>query len=532
MILNRKGRVPLVALALGAAGCGERAAAWQGSFTRGDTVGLTGSVAMIDRERNELMMLTAHGDQELGVRRLQIGKNVVTAQASLDKKHLFVLTSGEARRLNDSDERPQLFVVSGEGEGEPAIERVYQLSDPPKKLTLDDAGEWAIAHDAGGVVTNPNELILVQLGAADAEPVPKTLRSIGGRPKRFTFTGELSLPNGERHRLLVVETEQDVAIIDLSHPERAEITVPLPKTSQNQLGRPAQVVYHDDLPGDGEVASYLAVRFDNDSSVLTLRLSEPKTNAENSFSLIPNLVDAGALPSTIDFVETDRGLRLAALVPAQSAAVLFDPATSKSERVDFDRPYSGIARITNGVDVAPENGDVALLYSASAPSIAFWRLGYASATPYASFDSYSVDTQVASVLDIPGDHYGYLKLLIGANSSEFFLLDLKTRQSYPMQALAGFGLRLSPDGQRMWAFSPSGLDFARLTFGDTHPTSFAVERPIADIFDIARQGGGHSALVLHDANGRVDDVGVTLFDAENPDSAKTRFVSGLKLEGL
>ncbi len=536
MIRHRGSQQPSAActasflLSLLALSCGGRDAKWDAPFERGATVGLRGAVAMVDAARNELMMLTTHGQDELAVERLSIGKNVVAALPSQDQRRLFVLTSGEARRLRDSDERPQLFVISGDAQ--PRVERVYQLTDPPKKLALDPAGEWAVAHEASGVVTNPNELILVQLTEPASEPLPKTLRSIGGRPQRFTFTSELTLPNGERRRLLVVETEQDVAIIDLSRPERAEITVPLPRTTQNQVAHPAQVVFHDDLPGDDEVASYLAVRFDNDSSVLTLRLSEPKPDSSNAFSLVPNLVDAGARPSTIDFVRTDRGLRLAALVPNLSTAVLFDPATSKSERVQFDSPYSGIARVTSAVDEAAESGDVALLYSASAPSIAFWRLGRASATPYASFDSYRVDTQVARVVDIPGDHYGHLKLLVGSNQSEFFLLDLKTRQSYPMQALSGFQLRLSPDGERAWAFPQGGQQFARLTFADTHPASFTVERPIADVFDVARRDGGHSAIVLHDFTEDVSDVGVTLFDAENPDSARTRFVSGLMLEGL
>jgi hypothetical protein len=188
--------------------------------------------------------------------------------------------------------------------------------------------------------------------------------------------------------------------------------------------------------------------------------------------------------------------------------------------------------VTGLVADAPANGDVALLYSNQVASIAFWQLGNASATPYASFESYSVDTTVASVLDVPGDSFGYLKLLTASNQSQFFLLDLRSRLSYPMDALDRFSLRLSPDGLRAWAFQPGDSQFARLTFEDKHPSSFDVELPVSDVFDIQRAGGGRSAIVLHASRNGASDVGVTLFDAELPDSAHTRFVSELMLEGL
>ncbi|MGC4091735.1 MAG: hypothetical protein QM756_28395 [Polyangiaceae bacterium] len=219
-------------------------------------------------------------------------------------------------------------------------------------------------------------------------------------------------------------------------------------------------------------------------------------------------------------------------MPSQRSALLFDPATSKSETVKFDRAYSGIARITGALNESPAQGDVALLYSATDPTIAFWRLGTASSTPYASYDSYGVDARVSRVIDIPGEKYGYLKLLTGENQSEFFMLDLVKRESYPMKALNGFTLRLAPDGLRAWAFAPHALSLAQLSFDPNHPTSYAVERPVDDVFDIERSDGGRSALALHSAYDSTQDLGVTLFDAQNPDSAHTRFVSGLMLRGL
>lgn len=247
-------------------------------------------------------------------------------------------------------------------------------------------------------------------------------------------------------------------------------------------------------------------------------------------------MDAGGQPSTIDFVETNRGLRLAALVPSRRQAVLFDPATSKGELVEFNQPYSGVARVTGLVSDRPEAGDVALLYSDSAASIAFWRLGTASSTPYASFDEYPVDNRVSQVIDVPGNEHSYLKLLTGTSGDEFFLLDLRSRLSHPMRALSRFALRLAPDGQRAWAFAPGGRELAQLDFSNKHPATVALERPLLDVFDIERSdGSGRSLLGLHGAPSPEvtddPDLGVTLFDAIRPDSADTRFYSGLMLEG-
>ncbi|HET9933885.1 MAG TPA: hypothetical protein VFQ35_24440 [Polyangiaceae bacterium] len=529
--LRSKRALAAMVAALGLTGCGDRNPAWDTPFVRGQSVGLSGAVAIVDGNRNEAMMLTSPSEGNLSVSRLKVGKNVALALPSADRERLFVLSRGDERRLHERDEKPRLTVI--EGGVEPSIFKTYELGDPAQKLVLDPEGRWAIVYDTGGVVVNSNELVLVDLEASEPSAAlhSTTLHSTGGQPERFTFTSPLTLPSGERHQLLVVETNQDLSVLDLEQPDKPEVRVSLPKARAGGTAHPTLVAFHDDASASG-TGSYLAVGFENDPSVLTLKLGDRTDKSVSGISVVPNLLDSGAIPSTIDFVETDSGLRLAALVPDQKAAVLFDPTTSKSERVEFDKPYTGIARITGVVDDTSGGGDVALLYSSRDATIAFWRLGSASTTPYASYDSYGVDTRVTTVLDIPGEKYGYLKLLTGANTAEFFLLDLRRRESYPMKTLAGFNLSLSPDGMRAWAFPQHGDKLAELTFDPHHPTSFSVERPIENVFDIARKDGGRSALVLHVVDGAEQDLGVTLFDAEHPDSAHTRFFSGLISEGL
>ena len=218
----------LASLSLGA--CGDRNPAWDTPFVRGDSVGLTGSVAVVDQNRNELLMLTSPSELSLVTKRLAVGKNIVAAVPSRDRERLFVLSRGDERRLRESDEKPKLIVVKGDTQ--PSIERIYELGDPAQSLILDPVGDWAVVYDTGGVVVNSNELVLVDLAESNSAAAlhPTTLHSTGGQPERFTFTSPLTLPSGAQHRLLVVETNQDLSILDLAAPDKPEVRVSLPKT--------------------------------------------------------------------------------------------------------------------------------------------------------------------------------------------------------------------------------------------------------------------------------------------------------------
>ena len=168
----------------------------------------------MDPPLDRVVMLTSPSGGRLSTTPLRVGKNVVAAQASPDHEKLFVLAKGVQPRRNPDDERPSLTVI--DGGISPKVEARYALTDPLQGLAIDPQGHWAVVFDAGGIVVNPNELILVNLDDAKSEPFPKTIRSFGGRPERLTFTSELEVPNGPPRRFLIVETNQDVTLVDLS----------------------------------------------------------------------------------------------------------------------------------------------------------------------------------------------------------------------------------------------------------------------------------------------------------------------------
>jgi hypothetical protein len=511
--------------------CGGRPDHWDAELSLPvQSVGLTGSVAVVDPELDRVMMLAVSSGRNLDVIPIGVGKNVVAAKSSADRSTLFVLSRGVQPRREPDDERPSLTVI--EGGSEPRRLARYALTDPLQGLAIDPAGQWAVVYDAGGIVVNPNELILVKLDEEGAEPFPKTIRSFGGRPERLTFTSELAVPGGEPRRFLIVETGRDVTFIDLSDLNRDEVTVILPQTPTGKTAQPLEVDYHDGEPDDPSDAR-IAVRLANDSNVVLVELGP--SDEGKPYKPTINVADVGGVPTDIEFVRTDGGLRLAALVPSTQAAALIDPATAAKETVELESAFSRISLVTNEVTTEPLQSDVALLWGSQTSSVAFWSLGKTSGTPFRSVDPYDLGFSVASVQSVPGDTFAHLKILESTSAAEFYVLDLDKRQNFPMLTNApGFALSVSPDGGRGYALKPGTTELSSIQLSDLHPTSLEVERDVVAVYDIARRDGGRAAIMLHasDDEDHHAGLGATVLDALAPDTASSAYYAGLILGGL
>jgi len=513
-------------------GCGERDAAWDAQASLPLTsLGLEGSVAVLDPSLDRVLLLTPESDLGVGVTALALGKAPSVMQRSADGKTLYVLSDGVQPRRSPDDELPSLTIIGGGTS--PQVKARFTLTDPVREMAIDPLGEWVVLHGAHGVVANPNELILVRADDPSFTPLAKTLRSFGGRPLSISFTPLLAVPNGPPRRLLVVQTDYDVSLVDLLEPERDEVTIVLPKRSDGTSATPAQVVAHDGDPDDVTDAR-IAIRLAGDSDVVIVQLSPPLNGENKPFRATINIADVGGTPSTVDFVRTDGGLRLAALVPTKQMAALVDPGTTSVDEVSLSAAYTGMSLVTEDMKDTPAESDVALLWSQNGTKIAFWSLGRATGTPYRSLDAYDIGAAVTSVHDVPGQDHAHLKLLETASTSSFYVLDLNARQSFPLLGNeSGFALSVAPDGARAWAFRQGTPELARVSLDDFHPTSLVVERPIASAWDVARADGGRSLIALHTsfADGHAA-LGATVLDALSPDTARSRYVPGLLLGGI
>ncbi len=526
----RTGLPALLALAA----CHSRSDVWDtGAPSSLVAVGLSSAVVVLDDPMHRAMALLPQPDQRLDVTPLPIGHQMLAATASPDGARLFVLSAGDAPRRSAQDEYPSMTVLDGATATVRATR--YEMAEPLGSLAIDPQGHWAAAFAGAQATTdfvqNPNEIVLFDLTRepGPSNPISRTIRSFGGTPQRLTFTPTLHLPGGPR-RLLVIESDRDVTLLDLDHaedvPPRPEITVRLTNGSDTRTLAPAGVVVDDGDPTRTDDAR-VAVRTSSDSNVITLQLGPSASGSPNDFQPVVNLTDVGAIPSDIAFVRTDGGLRVAALVPSTSSAVLVDPDTSITEVVDLPAPYASLSLVT-GATGGTSGTDVALLWSGGpAGGVAFWTLGVTAGQPYRSVEVLGITDSIERVIAVPAPNE-QLRVLESGSSSAFYVLDLGTRTAAPLETTGGASLAVSPDGQRVWVFGPHTSDLAAMSLATLHPVPLYVDRPVDAVFDVAAAGGGRALVALHGSG----NVGATVFDALAPDTATARCYSGLLLEGL
>lgn len=529
----------LVASSFAQGGCGGRPSFWDTGVEPATTFGLSGSVAVLDKPVHRVVMLTADSDQRLRSHPITTGRNIINAVPLADGSQLFVVSAGHRARLGDkeADEPPSLTVI--DGGPSPKGRRIDLggvLTDPLSGLAVDSTGRWLVLYAGGGAgkafVENPNELLILDLmrDVGPSNPVVHTLRSFGGRPVRLTFTGPLNLPVGRRD-LLVVESDQDLSILQLETPAESELTVPLTSGLDARRLQPAEITVDDGDPARTDDAR-IGVRLLNDRTVITLQL-EPSAGGVG-FKPTLNLTDVGGVPSSIAFVRTDGGLRLAALVPATRSAVLIDPLTSLTTTVSLPAPYARISLVTGSTAGPAANADVALLWSGGAgkEGIAFWALGQTAGQPYRSIETVGVSAAIEAVFDVPsstGAPDQALKVLKTGGTSSFYVLDLKIRTAAPLvTSTANIAMTVSPTGERVWTFTPHGVDLAVTDLVKKHPRTLLLERGVENVHEIARADGKRTLIAIHAEEG----VGATVFDAATGDDATRRLYSGLLLGGL
>jgi len=550
-----------IALALAAAGlvgiapgCGGRPSYWNapvGTGTTGATsYGLTKGVALVDDAAHRVMVLTAQSDLQLSEQSVPIGHQVVAVTVSPDATRLFVLSAGDWPRRTTNDELPSLTVVDI-GDDFRAKSHAYPMSEPLGSLAIDPQGSWAVAYAgpssgtnaAPSFVENPNEIVIFDLNHPPST-VTRTLQSFGGTPQRLVFTPELELPAGKgQRRLLLIETDIDLTMLDLNRAFEAaappEITVPLTSGSTAKQVTPAGLAVDGRNPSDPNDARF-AVWASNDTNIFTLQLVAPTKDLRNDFAPSVNLTDVGGIPTDVAFVETTSAtasiglsLRVAALVPSRSSAILVDPDTSVTTPVTLPSPYANFSLVTSelgGAPTTPTGPDVALLWNAgagAASGVALWSLGTSVTQPYRSVQVLGATQPIKNAIDVPNQPLKVLEMTSGAG---FYVLDLHSPPTAPPLTTAGTAtLVIAPDGKRLWAFAPGGTDLASIDLKTLNPIPLTTDLGISAVYDVARAGCGTNcrALVAVHAEGA---FGATVFDAMNPVTANSRRTGALLVE--
>jgi hypothetical protein len=554
-----------------ASSCGGRPSYWNNTVnTSSVTYGMAGGVAVVDDVDHRVVFLTGTANQGLATQSVPIGHSFASAATSVDGKTLFVLSSGDWPIQTSSDQLPRLTVITLDPStfkvGSP---QVYTMSEPLPNLAIDPLGacgtgacppSYAVAYQGSGESTsfaqNPNEIVIFNLTAGPPpEPaagsttqppyaVARSIRSFGGTPQQLTFSPTLMLPanaamagvTASARRLLLIETNIDVSIVDLAHAfdapvppatayGRPEITVQLTSGTGTASVTPTGLVV-DPNEDDGRIAFFTTT----DTNVYTLQLLPSPAGSPNDFNPQINLTDVGGTPTDIQFVRTDQGLRVAALVPAASNAVLVEPDTSVTTPVALAAAYSSMSLVTNIVSGASSPTDVALLWSAGngapASGVALWALGTTVGQPYRSIEVLQIGASIQAVLDVPAPNDNLKVLATTQGSGDFYVLDLLQRTANPIHTTSSPLLTIAPDGLRMWAYDQN-TDLASIDFTTLNPTPLTTDAPISVVYDVASLAAHGRSLIAINAQGT---LGATVFDAVDPEASAHEDVA-LLLEG-
>jgi len=525
----------VLVLSLVASGCGARPDFWDAPTDGAQPFALADAVAITDPSAGRVVLLTTDANRRVREQAVVLQRGFRSAIVAPDRSKLFVVSAGDDGRLppaGQAAQTPALEILTTAGH------TTYPLSEALDGLALDPQGQWAVLYASGSseqLVSNPNELLLVDLtqpAVPGVNPVSHTLRSFGGKPQRFTFTAPLELPGGTR-RLMIVETEQDVAVVDLLHPAAPEITIQLSSGTDATPAHPQAVAVTDGDPGPNDAR--IAIREDDGNVVVATML--PATDRDFSPEL--NLTAVGSAPSDMAWVRTDAGaLSLAVLVPQSTKAVLVDPTTGLTQDVALPAAYSRLSLVTaqsgESGSVGPASVDVALLWngaSGGSGGVAFWELGRVAGRPYRSVEAVGVTAGVLSVTDVGGAH-PELKIL-GTRQATFFLLDLQARTAAPfVTSTAGVSLLPSTTGDRAWAYVQGSAQLAAVDLVTLHPQDMRDERAISSLFEIAAADDPlHTARSLV-ALTQQGTWGATVYDAAAVGGADDHTaVSGILLEG-
>ncbi len=547
--MNRVGAVLSTLAACAVCACGSRPGYWDQpspGFAVA-TYGLDQEVALVDSENDRVAFLSALSDQHLSSQTLRLPHNLVATEVSPDQKSLFFLAAGDWPRLTPSDQLPSLTWIAPAPQASATAAAnmtatQFWMSQPLQNLAVDPQQHWAVAYAGAqtNFVQNPNELVLFDLSqppnppTASASldptrapnPTARTIQAFGGVPSQLIFTGALNVGGLMRH-LLIVETDIDITLLDLDAAFPIPPATPSPETTVRLTSgadattvTPAGIAVY---PGDANGPARIAIRA-NDTNIFTLVLGSSTPTI--------NLTDVGGVPSDLAFVKTDAptngGLRVAALVPAKSNAVLIDPDTSLTTLVALGAQYSHLSLVTQALGSASLNVDVALLWGAPAGTTTFeaalWTLVDTVNMPYRSVEGVSVSQDIQAVDDVPGNPQ--LKVLQVTDGREFVVLNLSNQNAAPLNTIQSASMIIAPDGKRMWVFAQGQTDLAAINFSDLNPIRLSTDLPIDAVYDVARAGSSARSLIAIHKQG---SIGATVFDALKPDPTTSRRSDGLLL---
>ena len=349
-------------LSIFAAGCGDRADIWDASPKVLGPYKVDGRALWVDATRGLVFAMSPGATPRFQAALLR--RNATFALVSPTGKELLVLTAGKEARLKGQEaEDAGLSIVRVGADGKPKVAAFFTMTAGFSRLAVDPAGKHAVAyHSSGqtsGVFKNPNEVALINLAAApgSGNPVERTLRSFGSAPLGVAFSPTMAAPapSGAKRTLAVVQAVNQLTLLDMTNPGRAEITVPLAKLEGSATVTPHEVLFSTST-------GTIFVRGQGSADVYALRLTAKKATGDkgNDFSVVINQPSSGK--SVEDMVLfSDGGKDVILTANSGGDLSLIDADTSQFSLIKIGEPVDTILALPAAKPT------LALVYSRKSP---------------------------------------------------------------------------------------------------------------------------------------------------------------------
>lgn len=526
-------------LSLAAAfGCGSRSPAVDAKVTLLEPTALADHVVFLDDGRSEARLLDVSGAAPpaapvvVPIVRHPVGSEL--RKGAGHSGELLVLCAGQPDTSRVvTPEQPGLVVLDANGGS-----KTYRYDSAFDHMVQSDDGSFVFLFFGPGegdetTLRNPNEVALINLDQkpGKSNPVVRTLRSLGQSPQNVFFSDRVSIAGADRN-LAVVLLESDVAVVDLSHPERSEFTVELTKPGAATLTA-AQVLFSLE---EATPKIYLRAQGSDDVFAISIEASVASGEAaQNDFSLNFSQLGAGsgAGPTDIKAFTDDGKTRLLVAAPGNGTAVVIDADSDRTTTIGLPVPASQILLFNGPKPSDSTPAERALLYTPGGQSVVFLDL--------AGLGTETNRSGNAEQLQVPQD---YAKLtviddntvMLLHQSTGLSLLDLADRSLSPItgpnvvNAVPDLELKklwLTPPGDRLGFLDiPESADSQGAR--SFHPNEVRLDAPINTFVRVPSAHHPKVALTHPGSTGYM-----TVLDANKPaDLGSAYAVSGYLFEGV
>jgi len=511
---------------------------WQPRNSLLPLVALDDQVAYVEMNSHTAFLLNP-ADTSSKPRMVPVGKYPVAAVKHSGSNQMLVLSQGDSGSASVKGIPAQLGIIDAKASVDPIA---YTLAGRFDGLAQSADGRFLVlyhtsstqnASDTG--LFNPNEMTIVDFKTPPSPTVPiptKSIRSLGGVPTRIEFSPPYPFAAGSR-ALAVVLSQNYVTILDLDHPERTEVSVPLCPQSSGCTYSPDQIVFD---PGNKNIY----VRAGNAKDIFQITLTDlwPSLPAagsvDNDFHASLSMLSVGANPAGMILYGSGKEARLAVLAPANKSLVIIDPNTSHSLTVPTSIPATAIVPFTD-LDTVGTLKNRAMLVDTlyGSTSVLFADLQQVETTGGLAISDSPLRGAASDVWPLVDQGIAVLVLGKSRSITAFTVVEFATRKFIDITAGETFS---SPtlearNPSRLWGVdSGTKLSFVNLVAREGEaalaPSFVWLDQNITSIQALdAKSSDGHRYLVVGQSD--PDNIGnLTFLDADKPDRATARTAYG------